>query len=210
MTWCIDAVRGLIRQRGVTDGSDGVRPLPWSDSAPTAYYGADVWLRNVWTNVPRLTEAIEITMHSWTKMILLNEISIPPWHRITFPETEYLLLKCDWFTVPIMASLMHSYTGCTWYWQDDQGCRPNIWSSGCSLSVIDLYIIIRMARFEQLGMVASGIRPCMVGGSRTSLVENGNQRCIREPNLVTLILRSWYSMTYIYTIDFPHKVAKIR
>jgi len=34
-TYSIDARRGIIRQQGVSDVSDGVRPLPWSHSGRT-------------------------------------------------------------------------------------------------------------------------------------------------------------------------------
>jgi len=42
MTRCIDAGRGVIRQRGVFDGSVNGRPLKRSHSARTEYYFADV------------------------------------------------------------------------------------------------------------------------------------------------------------------------
>jgi len=41
-TRCIDAGRGVIRHRGVSDGSDGVRPLWRSHSARMEYFFADV------------------------------------------------------------------------------------------------------------------------------------------------------------------------
>jgi len=39
----IDAVRGVIRHRGVSDGSDGARPLWRSQSAQTEMFFADLY-----------------------------------------------------------------------------------------------------------------------------------------------------------------------
>jgi len=44
VTHCIDAGRWVFRHRGVSDGSDGARPLWWSHSARTEYFFADVEL----------------------------------------------------------------------------------------------------------------------------------------------------------------------
>ena len=42
----IDAGRGVIRHRGVSDGSDGVRPLWRSQSAQTELFFADAYSQN--------------------------------------------------------------------------------------------------------------------------------------------------------------------